>query len=68
MGLVRGGNKIGFAFPLHFQWIPWKPEKDSLGPGMLVVVQPREAEALDQDLGTQKEEESELQYSSVTHP
>ena len=35
---------------------------------MLVVVQPREAEALDQDLGTQKEEESELQYSSVTHP
>ena len=34
---------------------------------MLVVVQPREAEALDQDLGTQKEE-SELQYSSVTHP
>lgn len=67
MGLVRGGNKIGFAFPLHFQWIPWKPEKDSLGGGMLVVVQPREAEALDQDLGTQKEE-SELQYSSVTHP
>ena len=33
MGWVRSGNKIRFAFPLHFQWIPWKPEKLSLGAG-----------------------------------
>lgn len=33
-----------------------------------MVVQAREAEALDQDSGNQKEGEDERRYSPVTHP
>lgn len=68
MGWARGGNKIEFAFSLQFQWISWKPEEDSLEAGRLYSLEKLRLRLLDQNLGTQKEEESELKYFSVTHP
>ena len=68
MGWARGGNKIEFAFSLQFQWISWKPEEDSLEAGRLYSLEKLRLRLLDQNLGTQKEEESELKYLSVTHP
>lgn len=68
MGWARGRNKIEFAFSLQFQWISWKPEEDSLEAGRLYSLEKLRLRLLDQNLGTQKEEESELKYLSVTHP